>query len=44
MCDMGFGLSRHDVMGVAYSIVERSGREYLFSNGMAGRAGLDLAA
>ena len=44
MCDMGFGLSRHDVIRVAYSIVERSGREHPFSNGMAGRAGLDLAA
>jgi len=38
MCDMGFGLSREDVMRVAYTIVEKSGREYPFSNGMASRA------
>ena len=41
MCDMGFGLSRQDVMRVAYSIVEKSGREHPFSNGMAGRAWFD---
>ena len=41
MCDMGFGLTRQDVMRVAYSIVEKSGREHPFSNGMAGRAWFD---
>ena len=41
MCDMGFGLSRHDVMRVAYSIVEKSGREHPFCNGIAGRAWFD---
>ena len=43
MCDMGFGLTRRDVMRVAYSIVEKSGREHPFSNGMAGRAWSDPA-
>ena len=38
MCDMGFGLSRQDVMRVAYSVVEKSGRLHPFTNGMAGRA------
>ena len=41
MCDMGFGLTRQDVMRVAYSIVEKAGREHPFSNGMAGRAWFD---
>ena len=41
MCDMGFGLTRQDVMRVAYSIVEKTGREHPFSNGMAGRAWFD---
>ena len=41
MCDMGFGLTRQDVMRIAYSIVEKSGREHPFSNGMAGRAWFD---
>jgi len=38
---MGFGLSRQDVMRVAYTIVEKSGREHPFSNGMAGQAWFD---
>ena len=41
MCDMGFGISRQDVMRVAFSIVEKSGRRHPFTNGMAGRAWFD---
>ena len=41
MCDTGFGLNRQDVMQVAYSIVEKSGREHPFTYGMAGRAWFD---
>ena len=41
MCDMAFGLTRQDVMRVAYSTVEKTGREHPFSNGMFGRAWLD---
>ena len=41
MGDMGFGLTRDDVMRTAYTIVERSGRKHPFQNGMAGRAWFD---
>ena len=37
MADMGFGLTREDVMRTAFLIVDKSGREHPFSNGMAGR-------
>ena len=41
MADMGFGLSRTDVMLVAFKIVEASGREHPFTDGAAGRAWFD---
>ena len=41
MCDMGFGLSRQDVVRVTYSIVEKSGRDHPFSDGMGGQAWFD---
>ena len=34
MADMGFGLTREDVMRTAFLIVDKSGREHPFSNGM----------
>jgi len=37
MAEMGFGLTREDVMRVAYSIVERSHRQHPFKDGKAGR-------
>jgi len=42
MADMGFGLSREDVMMTAFRIVESSGRKHPFTNGIAGRAWFDL--
>ena len=41
MSDMGFGLSRTDVMVVAFKIVEASGRKHPFTDGAAGRAWFD---
>ena len=41
MADMGFGLSRTDVMVVAFKIVEASGRKHPFTDGAAGRAWFD---
>ena len=41
MADMGFGLSRTDVMVVAFNIVEASGRKHPFTDGAAGRAWFD---
>ena len=41
MADMGFGLCRNDVMGVAYKIAESSGRKHPFTDGSAGRAWFD---
>ena len=38
MCEMGFGITREGVMGLAYSIVEKSQRSHPFQNGSAGRA------
>ena len=38
MADMGFGLTREGVMGMAYAIVEKSQRNHPFKNGMAGRS------
>ena len=38
MSDMGYGLTREGVMGLAYSIVERAKRPHPFQNGSAGRA------
>ncbi len=40
-CDMGFGLTREDVVRTAYAIVDQSGRKYPFRNGMAGRSWFD---
>ena len=34
---MGFGLTREDVMCVAYTIAEKSGRKHPFKDGKAGR-------
>ena len=41
MADMGFGLSRDDVMLIAFKIAESSGREHPFTKGTAGRAWFD---
>ena len=41
MADMGFGLSRSDVMILAFKIAEASGRKHPFSDGSAGRAWFD---
>ena len=41
MADMGFGLSRSDVMAVAFKIAEASGRIHPFTDGAAGRAWFD---
>ena len=41
MADMGFGLSRSDVMVVAFEIAEASGRKHPFTDGAAGRAWYD---
>ena len=38
MSDMGFGLSRTDVMAVAFKVAEASGRKHHFRDGAAGRA------
>ena len=38
MCEMGFGITCEGVMGLAYSIVEKSQRSHPFQNGSAGRA------
>ena len=40
MADMGFGLSREDVMHMACTIAEKSGRKHPFRDGKAGRDGL----
>ena len=39
--DMGFGLSREDVMKTAFSIVSQAGRAHSFQNGAAGRSWFD---
>ena len=41
MADMGFGLSRDDVMLTAFRIAESSGRKHPFQKGAAGRAWFD---
>ena len=41
MADMGFGLSRTDVMVVAFKIADSSGRKHPFTEGAAGRAWFD---
>ena len=41
MCDMGFGLTRQDVMRTAYTIATQSGREHPFGNGLTGRSWFD---
>ena len=38
MSDMGYGLTREGVMGLAYSIAEKNERPHPFRNGSAGRA------
>ena len=42
MADMGFGLSRDDVMLTAYKIAEHSGRSHPFAKGTAGRSWFDI--
>ena len=37
MSDIGYGLIREGVMGLAYSIAERIRRPHPFKNGSAGR-------
>ena len=41
MSDMGFGLSREDVMALAYSVAKKIGRDNPFHDGHAGRGWLD---
>ena len=41
MADMGFGLSRNDVMAVAFKIAEGSGRKHPFADWAAGQAWFD---
>ncbi len=41
MGDMGFGLSRDDVMITAFKIAEASGRSHPFTHGRAGRSWID---
>ena len=41
MADMGFGLSRDDVMVTAFRIAEKSGRKHPFAKGTAGRSWFD---
>ena len=41
MADMGFGLSRSDVMAIAFQIAQASGRKHPFTDGAAGRAWFD---
>ena len=41
MADMGFGLSREDVMLTAFRIAEISGRKHPFTKGSAGRSWFD---
>ena len=38
MSEMGYGISREGVMGLAYTIVEKSKRSHPFHEGSAGRA------
>ena len=37
MADMGFGLSRQEVMLLAFQLAEKSGIKHPFKNGTAGR-------
>ena len=41
MSDRGFGLNREDIMRLAFTIAEQSGRSHPFHDGMAGRGWLD---
>ena len=41
MSEMGFGLTKEAVMGIAFSIASKSGRKHPFQNGPAGRAWFD---
>lgn len=38
MADMGFGLTREDIMQLAYQIAEKTGKQHLFRNGSAGQS------
>ena len=38
MADMGFGLTREDVMQLAYIIAEKTGKQHPFKDGSAGRS------
>jgi len=42
MSDMGFGLTKEDVMRTAFAIVAQSGRPHPFQNGAAGHSWFDL--
>ena len=41
MVEMGFGLSREDVMHLAFVIADKSGKKHPLHNGMAGRRKFD---
>ena len=41
MVEMGFGLSREDVMRVTFVIAEKTGKKHPFKDGMAGRGWFD---
>ena len=41
MSEMGFGLTKEAVMGIAFSIASKSGQKHPFQNGSAGRAWFD---
>ena len=41
MADRGFGLTRDDLMRIAFTIVDKSGRPNPFHDGMAGRGWMD---
>ena len=41
MSAMGFGLTREDVMAMAFSIAEKTGKRHLFTGGCAGRGWYD---
>ena len=41
MAELGFGLTRDDVIRLAFSIVEKSGRQHPFKDGKAGQEWFD---
>ena len=42
MADMGFGLTREDVMQLAYTIAEKTERQHPFKDGLAGRSWFEV--